>query len=119
VKLWQFDLADRTQIRLDSNQMAFTPDRDGVDTMPLFADDNEAVSLERWTANAEVTIDAPDGIEILVLEGGFDEAGEDFKAESWLRLPKGSQTTAQVGANGARVWVKRNHLATPPTAPSA
>src|SRR5690242_4325689 len=40
VKLWQFDPADRTQIRLDTTKMAYTPapGRDGVAVMPLFED---------------------------------------------------------------------------------
>src|SRR5215472_15916149 len=35
VKLWQFDLADRTYVRIDTNKMAFIPDREraGVEVM--------------------------------------------------------------------------------------
>lgn len=119
VKLWQFDLADRTHVRIDSNKMKFVADavRPGVEVMPLFHDQREDVSLERWRAHADLRLDAPDGLEILVLDGGFQENGETFARHSWLRLPKGSQTTVTTGASGARVWIKRNHLATPPLAP--
>ena len=39
VKLWQFDLADRTHVRIDTNKMAFIPDRErpGVEIMPASA----------------------------------------------------------------------------------
>ena len=54
VKLWQFDLADRTQVRLDTNQMALlnVKERDGVKLMPLFKDAHEDVRLEQWAPGA-------------------------------------------------------------------
>jgi len=118
VKLWQFDMADRSHVRVDTGKMRFVPERDNVEVMPLFSDSREDVSLERWAANSEIAIDAPEGIELWVLEGNFTESAEEFKAESWLRLPKGTKTTARTGSNGARVWIKRNHLAETPTAPA-
>lgn len=121
VKLWQFDLADRTHVRIDTNKMAFVGDADraGVEVMPLFKDAREEVWLERWQPGAEVELDAANGIEVLVLEGGFQETDEAFESQSWLRLPKGSRTTAKAGEQGARVWIKRNHLAEAPSAPAA
>jgi len=121
VKLWQFDLADRTHVRIDSNKMRFVKDADhpGVEILPLFHDGHEDVSLERWHANAELRLDAPDGLEVLVLDGSFQEGGETFTRYSWLRLPKGGGARVTSGASGARVWIKRHHLATPPQAPRA
>jgi anti-sigma factor ChrR (cupin superfamily) len=119
VKLWQFDLADRTHVRIDSNKMRFVADsaRPGVEVLPLFHDQREDVSLERWRASTDLRLDAPNGMEILVLGGGFQEGGEIFARHSWLRLPKGSETVVTSSASGARVWIKRNHLATLPLAP--
>lgn len=121
VKLWQFDMADRTQLRVDTNAEDFSPDPDrtGVEVMPLFKDDREDVLLERWQPGAEVVLDAPGGMEILVLDGGFTEAGEEFSRHSWLRLPTPSVSTATAGPDGARLWIKRDHLRQPPLAPSA
>jgi len=121
VKLWQFDLADRSHVRLDTGKMTFASDagRPGVEIMPLFEDAHEEVCLERWKADTEVDLEAANGMEILVLEGGFAEDGEPFARHSWLRLPKQSRSTARVGASGARVWIKRNHLSTPPRPPAA
>lgn len=121
VKLWQFDLADRTEVKADTNKMDYAPatDRPGVEQMPLFKDTREEVSLERWAAGAPVFLDGRSGgLEVLVLEGGFEEAGETFQVQSWLRLPKGAQTTATAGPDGARVWIKRGHLKVPPTPPA-
>ena len=119
VKLWQFHLDDRTQVRLDTNAMQFDADplRASVDVMLLFKDKTEEVSLERWDAGASINLDADNGMEILVLEGGFRETGEEFAPQSWLRLPKNSQSTAIVCPSGARVWMKRNHLAVTPKGP--
>ena len=119
VKLWQFDMADRTPVRIDTNTIPFEADsaRAGVEVMPLFQDANEDVRLERWQANTSVSIEAPNGIEFLVLDGTFEEGGETFREQSWLRLPKGSRTTVATGPNGARVWVKRDHLAHRPMPP--
>lgn len=120
VKLWQFDLADRTQVRIDTNKQAFIldPDRDGAEVMPLHRDANEDVSLERWSPKSTIDFDAPDGAEVLVLDGSFLESGEAFHAQSWLRLPKATHSIFQVGDLGARVWIKRGHLAETPQPPA-
>ncbi len=119
VKLWQMDLDDRTHVRVDTGKMRFVPDRDGADVMPLFSDGREDVVLERWAAGAKVSLDASGGLELLVIDGGFAEAGETFRVGSWLRLPKGGGSVATVGTEGARVWIKRDHLREEPTAPLA
>lgn len=112
VKLWQFDLADRTQVRVDTQSRAFqsSPERAGVEIMPLFEDAIEDVRLERWTAGANVDLDLPRGGEFLVIDGGFVEAGDDFRPQSWLRLPAGSKLLAKAGGRGSLLWVKSGHL---------
>ena len=112
VKLWQFDLSDRTQIGLDTGQMPYRPatDRPGVEHIPLFSDSREEVRLERWAPGAAITMTVPGGAEVLVLDGDFYEGGERFEAQSWLRLPAGSAFKAKVGPDGCNVWVKTGHL---------
>ena len=116
VKLWQFDPADRTTVRIDSAMIPFAPapDRPGVEIRPLFHDSHEVVRLERWAPHAQVELALPGGAEILVLDGAFREGSEDFATQSWLRLPAASHLRAEAGAEGCRVWVKTGHLATPP-----
>jgi anti-sigma factor ChrR (cupin superfamily) len=121
VKLWQFDPDDRTQVRQDTGTMAFEadPSRASIEVMPLFKDSLEEVCLEKWQPGAKIELAANKGLEILVLEGSFIEANEEFSPQSWLRLPKGSSSTATAGPSGARIWIKRHHLETTPTAPAA
>lgn len=112
VKLWQFDLADRTEVRIDGDGMAYAPvsGRAGVELAPLFRDGDEDVRLERWAPGADIALALPGGGEFLVLDGGFDEAGEHFAPQSWLRLPCGGELRATAGAQGCTVWVKTGHL---------
>lgn len=119
VKLWQFDPADRSPVILQTADMTFTadPERCGVRTLSLFQDSREAVSLEKWQPGQTVLLDAPGGLEVLLLDGAFTESGEGFRPQSWLRLPAGTVSEAFAGADGAAVWIKRGHLAVPQTAP--
>ncbi len=113
VKLWQFDAEDRMPVRLDAGAMTYAPapGRPGVEVMPLFRDSREDVRLERWAPGAVVSLDAPGGAEVLVLEGGFDDSGEDhFEPQSWLRLPPGAALQATAGLEGCKAWVKTGHL---------
>ena len=119
VKLWQFDLADRTEVRIDTNERAFVTDasRRGVEVMPLHEDEHEIVRLERWEAGASIALSAPGGMEVLVLQGGFTEGGDELEPQSWLRLPKGWNSSAVAGPEGATVWVKSGHLSKAPQVP--
>jgi hypothetical protein len=112
VKLWQFDLTDRTQIGIETDGMPYRPatGRSGIELIPLFCDTREEVRLERWVSGASITIGLPGGAEILALDGDFHEGGERFEAQSWLRLPAGSTLQAKAGPEGCKIWVKTGHL---------
>lgn len=112
VKLWQFDPDDRTPVKIDMNKMASvrSAERPKVSVMPLFHDDRETVQLETWAAGSSIELDTPEGAEFLVISGDFKESDEHFRAQSWLRLPKGGKLNAVAGLDGARVWVKTRHL---------
>ena len=120
VKLWQFDMADRTHVRIDTNKMRSLPDPDrpGVTVMPLFHDGREDVRLEEWAPDAQINLAVPGGIEVFVLEGGFVENGETFEPQSWLRLPCGASLKATAGSKGCKVWIKADHLKETPRAPA-
>ena len=113
VKLWQFDLADRTQVRIGTAGRSFVPAiaRLAVFVLPLFQDSIEEVRLERWAPRATVEIAVPGGLELLVLAGSFTEQGQQFVEQSWLRLPSGAAFAGVAGPVGCHVWVKSGHLA--------
>jgi hypothetical protein len=119
VKLWQFDAEDRMEVRIDTGKRSFAPasGRTGIEVLPLFQDAREDVRLERWAPHRQISLDLPGGIEVLVLEGGFEEGGERFAPQSWLRLPARARLDAKAGPAGAKVWLKSGHLALPQTAP--
>jgi hypothetical protein len=112
VKLWQFDPADRKQVRLDTAGLAHATaaSRPGVTLLPLFRDDRDDVRLERWMPGATGTLGVPGGAELLVLDGALDEGGERFEPLSWLRLPIGSVLEAKAGPQGCSLWIKTGHL---------
>ncbi|MGI9332284.1 MAG: cupin domain-containing protein [Gammaproteobacteria bacterium] len=112
VKLWQFDLADRQHVHIDTNALELAPDpgRPGIHALELFEDRRETVKLESWIPGSEITLAHDGGTELLVLEGSFEAAGENFRTHSWLRLPRGERLPARSGSAGARVWVKTGHL---------
>lgn len=103
VKLHQFDPADRQQVRLQTDGKS-----DAV--LALFSDAREAVRIETWAPASEVSLSAPGGIELFVIDGDFSENGDRLGAWDWLRLPPGTHTVARAGAAGARVWIKSGHL---------
>ncbi len=112
VKLWQFDPADRTQVRIDAYQAERMPvtGRTGVTATELFRDDREIVRIEQWAPGAHIAAEPVGGLEILCLGGSFIEGGERFAERSWLRLPVGATLDAVAGPDGCRVWTKEGHL---------
>ena len=114
VKLWQFDPADRKEIRRDTTGIPYeaAAGRPGVEWLPLFRDDGEDVRLEKWATGAIINLNLPGGAELLVLDGEFDEGGERFEPLSWLRLPTSSMLQATAGPQGCKLWIKTGHLRT-------
>ncbi len=112
VKLWQFDLADRTQIRTVVDKLGSVNEqrRQGVHVSTLYDDERENVRVEKWEAGANVSIFTDGGAELLVLEGEFEEGGDHFRQHSWLRVPDGYSMQAMSGKDGAKVWIKSGHL---------
>lgn len=120
VKLWQFDPNDRNQFSVDTNTADYQPmsDREGVSRLELHKDQNECVGVETWAAGAAISLDGTNGMELLVLDGGFALEGDQLNKHAWLRLPPGDTPRAVAGPFGARVWIKSGHLASAPKAPA-
>ena len=109
VKLWQFDLDDRTQFRKDMAAELGAP-IDGVARAELHKDAREVVSYLSAEADAKVVETAPGGIEILVIAGSLQAGDDVLEVGSWLRLPDGAPLEAVAGPDGAQVWMKTGHL---------
>jgi len=118
VKLWQFDMEDRHQMRIDTPEAEWQTQQDGSQTLQLYQDAHEHVYIARWYAGQTIKLDAPSGMEILVITGSFTTMDETFETQSWLRLPKGDKINLEIGAEGCEVWIKENHLNTTPKPPA-
>ena len=77
VKLWQFDLDDRTQFSRDMASEA----KDGYAV--LHRDDRETVSYHQLGAGEALGQDLPGGGELLVLSGSLTEGGETLAKGSF------------------------------------
>ena len=80
MKLWQFDPADRTQLRLDTTSAPFTTDagRPSVEAVVVVCRRTRAGAAGALVHGSVVELPASGGIELLVLDGGFSEGGEVF-----------------------------------------
>mmetsp|Transcript_8489 Transcript_8489/g.17215 ORF Transcript_8489/g.17215 Transcript_8489/m.17215 type:complete len:137 (+) Transcript_8489:452-862(+) len=113
VKLWQFDPADRHQVRLD---MYSTLEQagGGNQMVHLYQDPREDVCFFAVEPSMRVDILGPGGIEIFVLDGTLIDHNDPYLIlgrGSWLRLPVGSKFRAVSGADGgAKFWAKTGHL---------
>ncbi|MDJ0642270.1 MAG: cupin domain-containing protein [Erythrobacter sp.] len=113
VKLWQFDPEDQEQFAVDINSLDLTPDpeRPGVREAMLADRDYERVALEDWGAGVGQTIKEAAGGEILILDGTLKHDNEIYAKHDWLRIPSGESVHLIAGPDGARLWIKRGHLA--------
>ncbi|MEP2716476.1 cupin domain-containing protein [Pseudophaeobacter sp.] len=109
VKLWQFDMQDRSQFRKDMVQ-ELSANPQGSFSVELHRDDREVVSFHQLPPEAPLDVSAPGGIELLVLSGGLTEGDDQLKEGSWLRLPEGQRLTGSTGPEGAGFWMKTGHL---------
>lgn len=117
VKLWQFDMDDRSQFRKDMAAQLASPTH-GVATAQLHKDAFETVTFHRLDAGATLANPALGGLEMLVIDGSVTDQDEVLGKGAWLRLPNGNALSAVAGENGASVWIKTGHLvhAKPPAA---
>ncbi len=109
VKLWQFDMDDRTQFRKDMAEELASP-KNGVATAVLHEDDRETVTYHHLDAGASFASDANGGIEVLVIDGAITVGDTELRKNSWLRLPEGEALSATASGSGAKVWMKTGHL---------
>lgn len=109
VKLWQFDMDDRTQFRKDMAR-ELGAETNGVAMAELHRDAREVVTYRTIAPETSFEIDAPGGVEVLVISGQISDCNDTLSEGSWLRLPDGATLGAVSGDKGASIWVKTGHL---------
>jgi len=109
VKLWQFDPDDRNQFSKNMKD-GLVHDGDGIRRAELHRDSREVVSYYELDAKVMLEVDAPGGIELLVLSGQLEDGEDTLRAGTWLRLPDGQKLAARAGDTGASLWMKTGHL---------
>lgn len=109
VKLWQFDMDDRTQFRKTMADELGSP-VNGVATVVLHRDARETVTYSHLSADATLTNSDVGGIEVLVISGSVKDGDDTLGKGAWLRLPNGQPLNAIAGSDGAKVWIKTGHL---------
>lgn len=112
VKLWQYELEDRTHVRLRTDHMFGVPHRNmpGVSVTPLYKDGIEEVSMMELEAGANLYLNVPGGAEVLVMQGFVQDQNDELRQHSWLRVPTGGKIQSVAGSEGAKIWVKTGHL---------
>jgi len=109
VKLWQFDMDDRTQFRKTMADELAAP-VGGVATALLHRDARETVTYSELQAGAVLENTQSGGIELLVIAGSVTQNAEPLAKGAWLRLPEGEPLSVTAGPDGAKLWIKTGHL---------
>lgn len=109
VKLWQFDLADRSQFHKDMAE-GLPIATDGVATTVLHQDSRETVTYCKIDPDAPYTVTATGGVELLVIAGSLFDGEDTLFRGGWLRLPDGTPLQGIAGPDGAQIWMKTGHL---------
>ncbi|MDE1463600.1 cupin domain-containing protein [Spartinivicinus poritis] len=112
VKLHQFDPADTSPIRINTQTQSWHPGLvAGLAVMPLHEFQGENTALVRWAPNTLFKQHIhPGGEEILVLKGTFYDEEGAYPAGTWLRNPPYSRHTPYTKEDGALIYVKVGHL---------
>ncbi|MEM6792236.1 MAG: cupin, partial [Myxococcota bacterium] len=109
VKLWQFDMGDRTQVRKSMADELGEP-VDGVSSALLHEGARETVAYCHLEPGAALQLGADGGTELLVIDGSVDEGRDHLGVGGWLRVPPGQRLAARAGTAGAKIWIKTGHL---------
>ena len=112
VKLAQFDPADQSVVRLDTESAEWIDGPvDGIEVLPLHSYDTEQIRLVRLEPDTKLPDIADEGgTEIFVVQGSVTSTtGRRFEERDWLRLPPGTPM-ALSSEMGATLYIKTGHL---------
>lgn len=113
VKLRQCPGGDRKRVAADTNRMAWQAGaQPGIVCKTLYAQAGytDRVELQRWEAGFACDgIPYPEGAEILVIDGGFEDENGVYAKGHWLRFPVGTQHQPRT-TQGCSLYVKTGGL---------
>jgi len=113
VKLDQFNPADNTEVRIDTNLAPWLPEQGKLQVMPLHEFENESVTLVRWSSNSKFQLPRHvGGKEVYVLSGTFIDDYDSYPQGSWIRSPHKIEHTPYAEEETV-IWLKTGHLPTP------
>lgn len=107
VKLRQFPGRDRRHVAIETRTMPWTTEK-GRDLKRLYSQEGytDRTYLERWRADTTPGERAyPLGVELLVLQGSFEDEQGRYGEHTWLRLPPRSRHAPRTAA-GCELYVK-------------
>ncbi|MBE7638289.1 cupin [Sneathiella sp. P13V-1] len=109
VKLWQFRDDDKLQFAKNLDEVELFSVNDRFSSAVLFENEEEKVELQQWSKGI-VELGSDGGVELLILDGGFEMNGTQYQKNDWVRLPDGKVVQANVTDAGVRFWMKSGHL---------
>ncbi len=113
VKLRQYAGSGRHHVVLDINALPWESDPlPGIEAKNLYANPGfpDITRLERWAPGTTVGPQVrKGGVEILVLDGSFQDEHGTYKKGSWLRLPIGAQHQP-ASPEGCLLYIKADAL---------
>jgi anti-sigma factor ChrR (cupin superfamily) len=110
VKLEQFQPGDADTVCIDTNTRPWLPGQvPGLTVMPLHSFGTEHTALVKWAPGTRFAPHShPDGEEIFVIDGVFQDEYGDYPTGTWLRNPPGSRHHP-FSETGCLILVKVGH----------
>ncbi len=108
-------LKDKQRTVIDTKKASWRPGVvAGLQVMPLHEYEGEHVALVQWAPHTQFNLHSHrGGEEILVLEGVFYDEYDHYPTGTWIRSPHLSHHTPFTKEEGALIYVKIGHLASP------
>ncbi len=115
IKSYPFAKNDEQRTVIDTKKATWRPGVvEGLQVLPLHEYEGEHVALVRWAPHTQFNLHSHrGGEEILVLEGVFHDEYDQYPTGTWIRSPHLSRHTPFTKEEGALIYVKVGHLASP------
>jgi len=114
VKLRQYPGTDRRHVAVDTNKLPWQSSEIArLSRKPLYRQEGfaDSVELQKWEQGADPgVVTYPEGAEIFVIDGGFEDENGRFGQGCWLRFPAGASHELQ-SHGGCTLYVKTGGLA--------